>query len=346
MHDEDDAPQPLGTRHRQTMIRGLAAQGANVETFQRVLEQRLADVPANSPESLLVWNSAYLDHLPPLSALFVGAATPFGQWEIIDFLAACYPTVGESMTHIGQHMRLVNPTVTFVVDQGTEASLPFVEFRHTHNHRNDYSDEYCIGIFLNHHRHQSNHPIALAAAHVVRARPLDPELRAKVRQFLGCEPTYGAPHARLVFTREAWNAPLLAANPRLQATLEAHANAMHREQVAAHGLEARVRGVVAQLLRAGEPRLDQVAKRLGMTARTLQRRLQAETSGFATLVDQARLDLAKRYLGDASLSVSEVSFALGYSEPSAFARAFKRLAGVTPVEFRDRLQAGSTLADQ
>jgi AraC-like DNA-binding protein len=78
---------------------------------------------------------------------------------------------------------------------------------------------------------------------------------------------------------------------------------------------------------------------LGMTARTLQRRLQDEALGFTALVDEVRLAMARRYLADPSLSIAEVSFALGYSEPSAFTRAFKRWSGRAPAEYRESARA-------
>ena len=70
--------------------------------------------------------------------------------------------------------------------------------------------------------------------------------------------------------------------------------------------------------------------------RTLQRRLKAEGHTFAALLDEVRETLAKRYLLEPSLATSEVAFLLGYSEPSAFHRAFKRWAGESPTEYRRR----------
>jgi AraC-like DNA-binding protein len=83
-----------------------------------------------------------------------------------------------------------------------------------------------------------------------------------------------------------------------------------------------------------------MAKRLGLTARSLQRRLQDEGTSFQALRDETRRSLADRYLGQ-GLSVAEISFLLGFSEPSAFFRAFKRWTGLTPVERRASLGSPS-----
>ena len=72
--------------------------------------------------------------------------------------------------------------------------------------------------------------------------------------------------------------------------------------------------------------------------RSLQRRLKDEGTAFQTVREDVRHELAQRYLDD-NLSISEISFLLGFSEPSAFFRAFKRWTGLTPVERRASLRA-------
>lgn len=324
----------ISHRNREAMLRGFA-RWVDPDELLRELARRIAALPADDPCLSSVWIDLYIEKLPPLSALLVGGATPFGQWEIIDFLAASYPTVGESFSRIGHHFGLINPNVEFVVDRGDRGSLPYLEFHHRQPGRDPFFDEYTTGVFLAHFRMLTRNELRLATAHVVRARPEDAAWRAEVEGYLGCVPVYDARHTRLTFSHADWARPLIGANPRLRATLEAHAQELQRETSQAQGFGARVRAVIAQSLREGEPRVGDVAQRLGMTARTLQRRLQDETLGFTALVDEARLHLARRYLADESLSISEVSFALGYSEPSAFTRAFKRWSGSAPAEYRE-----------
>lgn len=338
MADPGEAPETLSERNREAMIRGFARFGVDPDELLRELAARTSgEGPA---ETFLAWNAMYVERLPPMSALFVGADTPYGRWEVLDYLAACYPTVGASFRQIGRYFGLINPHFDFVAEEGGAGELPYVEFRHRLAPRDEFFDEYTTGIFLAHFRAISRTPLKLAALHSVRERPADPAWRATIAEYLGCTPTWGARHGRMVFTREAWATPLLGDNSRLRATLEAHATELYRESLAAQGFGARVRAAIARDLRDGEPRIGEVARHLGMTARTLQRRLQDEGLGFAALVDEARLRLARRYLADASLSISEVSFALGYSEPSAFTRAFKRWAGCAPAEFREVARAG------
>lgn len=95
-----------------------------------------------------------------------------------------------------------------------------------------------------------------------------------------------------------------------------------------------VRRAVVAALGSGDPAIDQVATRLGKSSRTLQRELQAEGRSFKEVVDATRLDLARRYLADPALTLTETAFLLGYSELSAFSRAFRRWTGETALAFR------------
>jgi AraC-like DNA-binding protein len=96
----------------------------------------------------------------------------------------------------------------------------------------------------------------------------------------------------------------------------------------------RVRGILTLLLRDGEPSASITASRMKMSARTLNRALAAEGTSYRAILDQLRHELACRYLADSRLSIGEIGFLLGFSEISAFYRAFKRWTGQTPAVFR------------
>ena len=100
------------------------------------------------------------------------------------------------------------------------------------------------------------------------------------------------------------------------------------------GLDQRVRIEVAQSLSEGVPNVSHIASRLGMSARTLQRRLSDKGHSFQSLVDLARQELAERLLKETQYSLAEVAFLTGFSEQSGFTRAFKRWAGQTPRSYR------------
>ena len=96
------------------------------------------------------------------------------------------------------------------------------------------------------------------------------------------------------------------------------------------------RGQVRQLLLAGEPPLETVAEQLGLAPWSLQRRLRDEGLSFSQLVDGVRRELATHYLGQPQLPISQLAPLLGYSEASAFSRAFRRWFGVGPRQWRQQ----------
>jgi AraC-like DNA-binding protein len=100
------------------------------------------------------------------------------------------------------------------------------------------------------------------------------------------------------------------------------------------GLPERVRAAIAADLPGREPSLKAVAGRLGQSRRSLQRRLEASGTGFAKLVAEVRRERAEAFLAAGNVSVAEVSWLVGFSEQSAFTRAFRRWTGRPPTRFR------------
>jgi AraC-like DNA-binding protein len=99
-------------------------------------------------------------------------------------------------------------------------------------------------------------------------------------------------------------------------------------------LRHRVERIIAKLLCGGKAETEPVAHELGMSVRTLARRLGELGVTFAQILDELRQDLALRYLRDPNLSLSQIAFLLGYSELSAFSHAFRRWTRTTPGEWR------------
>jgi AraC-like DNA-binding protein len=99
-----------------------------------------------------------------------------------------------------------------------------------------------------------------------------------------------------------------------------------------------VRNAIRENLAAGGLTIDRCAQQLGLSRRTLQRLLYEAGLTFTCLVDQVRLEVATKLLTDDKQKVADIAGRLGYATPANFARAFQRLAGVTPTEFRRRIR--------
>jgi AraC-like DNA-binding protein len=99
-------------------------------------------------------------------------------------------------------------------------------------------------------------------------------------------------------------------------------------------LISRSTALVLRELTSGPPTAAWVATELALSQRSFQRRLSELGLTYQELLDQTRHDLARRYLDDPSKSVTEITFLLGFSEQSAFTRAFKRWSGIAPTAYR------------
>jgi AraC-like DNA-binding protein len=96
---------------------------------------------------------------------------------------------------------------------------------------------------------------------------------------------------------------------------------------------------IVEELPSGRATEEQVAEALSMSRRTLHRRLREHGTTFRGILAQTRQELARRYIGDARYSVTEVAFTLGYADTSAFSRAFRGWFGISPTEARQRSRA-------
>jgi AraC-like DNA-binding protein len=129
--------------------------------------------------------------------------------------------------------------------------------------------------------------------------------------------------------------PVKGGDPALYAFLEEHAEQALASRPNTNDLVERLRAQIREALKQGEPNIERLATRMSVSGRTLQRRLSDLGTSFQAVLDDVRFDLARAYLREARLDITQVAYLLGYSELRAFDRAFKRWANVTPREWRD-----------
>ncbi len=146
---------------------------------------------------------------------------------------------------------------------------------------------------------------------------------------------FNAEHYGLFFERGDIEAPLPSANEAL-AQLHDRFAGDYLARFCGSRVTHQARQVLCRLLPQGEPRREAVAQALHLSQRTLQRRLQEEGVSYQQLLDDTRRELAEQYLGQVNLTLLEVSYLLGFADPSNFFRAFRRWFGETPGEYRAR----------
>ncbi|MBA5604060.1 AraC family transcriptional regulator [Duganella sp. FT3S] len=149
-----------------------------------------------------------------------------------------------------------------------------------------------------------------------------------------CPVLFGQEATRVCFPRQLLDLPLRRADPALVAMLERQVQASLEALPGPDHMLQAVRRCISSHLLDGEAMLDQVAQELHVSGRTLRRWLQARGWSFRNLLEDTRRRLAEHYLRDTPLSLPEVALLLGYSEQSAFNRAFMNWCGMTPRRWR------------
>ena len=156
----------------------------------------------------------------------------------------------------------------------------------------------------------------------------------EMEEFMGCEVRFGAVSDKIAFARKTTLAPVMCADPYLNSLLIKYCEEARLHRAARSTLRLDVENLIAPLLPHGQVSMREIALRLGLSPRTLMRRLAEEKLTFSSVLESLRKDLADRYLQDKALSISKVAWLLGYQEQSAFNHAFKRWTGRTPREAR------------
>lgn len=145
---------------------------------------------------------------------------------------------------------------------------------------------------------------------------------------------FNAADNRLCFDKASLEASLPSANPEL-ARINDQAVIDYLARFDRGNVSLQVRTRIIEQLPAGTPRQTSIAKELNLSLRSMQRKLKDEGTSFNSLIDNTRRELAMHYIRETHRPLGEVSYLLGFSEPSNFTRAFRRWAGTTPQEFRN-----------
>lgn len=280
-------------------------------------------------EFISIWRMATKQFGRGTFGLFVGAAIPTGT--LLDYLASSSPNLRAGLGQIARYIGLESRNVTWELGPREADGLTMFVERPT----------YAPGLVP---LQLPELGMAMAITRVVEwfdrppreawfsHAPLGP--LADYQKVLGCLVRFEQDRTGLRFDDEDLEAPARRHDPQLFRLLESHAARVLAETPATASFRERVRNAVVERLRDGEPGIAAIAEALATSERSLQRRLQTEGVSFRDVVDEARHKLATQYLGDETLSMTDVACLLGYSEAAAFTRAFKRWTGLAPSQAR------------
>lgn len=164
-----------------------------------------------------------------------------------------------------------------------------------------------------------------------------PESLAPFKQYLGCDVEFSCKNTDIAFPVSMLTLKVEKADPVLRALLDQQADTLLDVLPSGDQFEQQFYKFLLVAMQDGQPTIEAVARAMNMSARTLHRRLVDRSLVFKTLLQKTRYQLANQYLKESRLTLSEITLLLGYSEQSAFSRAFKQWTGETPLRYQKRL---------
>lgn len=278
-------------------------------------------------EFFRLWEALCEEADDPDLGLWLGRSLSIEVFEPALFAALCSPNLSIAMERMSRYKRLMGP---FLLDLKRSRHRTKITFR-------------CRGW--------PELPFQLGVSELVlsvrlarsstrsHVRPVEvtmPRLPRRItpyREFFGVRPRVGR-HFGLSFAELDAKRPFLTSNDRMWDAFEPALNRELADVDAETTTRERVEAALLELLPSGRSQMGDAAAALGLSTRTLQRRLHGESTSFQDVLNGTRERLARHYLTSTELSGGEIAFLLGFEDPNSLFRAFHRWTGTTPQAVR------------
>lgn len=283
-------------------------------------------VPFDAVRAL--WREALLASGDEAFGLTAATVATEDLFDVILFLARASPTMGQAFERVARYARIASEPTRFRLTTDDEGALTI-----EHHLEGVIGDapaaaaDAMLGLIVTCVRRfvgADLNPLSVTLKHPA---PRAPE---KWRAFFRAPVHFGAEHNAVQFAAELAARRIRTADPALAAVLERHAESLLAAMPTDTAFLTRARRSICEALAAQSATLHDVAGRLQLSSRTLQRRLQDEGTSFDAQLDDIRRQLALQHLAERNTSQGELAFLLGFSDVSAFHRAFRRWTGLAP----------------
>lgn len=255
------------------------------------------------------------------------------DFDIVGYAMLSSPNLRSGLENLARYLALISDAATFeVLPDGGNCWLVLGHVGNTRRVPRQ-RQEYGLLTLLILCRWLTRRPVRALRAEFIFPDPPDVQ---PYRAAFGCPLCFDRPATRMLLTASDLEAPLPSRNASMfvlhERVIDERLSSLGHARVS-----YRVSREIIRRLPGGEPRREDIAGGLALTDRTLQRRLQAENTSFQQLLDEARRELARKYLAEDRYSLGEVADLLGFVDQSNFFRACKRWFGVPPGQYRRRL---------
>jgi AraC-like DNA-binding protein len=314
----------------QAMLAGFEVLGLDERALRadaqvpELLRDRRAVLPGALRQRL--WDSAYRAAQRDELAIQTGLALPYGALGPMDYLANSADTVGASCEALSRHFSSVSSERSLEIEQRPgDYRVKLVVSDMSDTTQDSLSaDELALSATVGRFRARVD-GFTLAAVQLRRAAPRDPE---RFAELFGAPVFFGHAVAALCLPGRMRDLPMSSRDPWLRQVLLPLFPAA--ELGGAEWFERSMRSCLRELLPQGRLIVARVARSLGMSERSLHRRLRGLGQSYQVTVDVFRREEAERLLLEGRVDMGEISHRLGFADQSAFSRAFKRWTGLAP----------------
>lgn len=260
----------------------------------------------------------------------VGVAVPFGAFGALDYLVGSAPTVGAAFQALAAHFRYVSMGVQIEIDEGPGGGeVRLVDLPAQPD--SVLVDEFTVAACVGRSQPGSSHRLfRVEEIRLTRPAPAGPTRHAAL---LGAPVVFGCAATAIRLAAPVWAARLPSANEGLQATLRQLAEHAGLGRAEEEDVILQVRSRLRLLLPEGHGDAPRIAEALGLSERTLNRRLQAAGTSFRRVLEAFREAETERLMALGRVPLAEVALRVGFSDQTAWNRAFRRWKGMSPREW-------------
>lgn len=308
----------------------------------------LTDPDVRVPEtaSREAWRLAMSTTGDEAIGLHVAQWLPRGSLDLVEYAFRTSATLGDGLDRLARYGRLINDRLSGqVLRTGPGRGVRFVMGDADAKPLHPQRAEFAIALALRLAREATSLDLVPLEVTFAHAAPAD---LTEHRGFFRSPIHFSSGLNGMVFSDADGARVLRAADPALAAVIQRRLDkalaTLDRHEgpataTASLSLAARVRALLLDRMGHDQESITSIGHEIGMSARTLSRRLAAEGTSFREIQDEVRHHMALALLGDPNVSIAEVAFFLGYAEPAPFHRSFKRWTGKTPQAHRRALHA-------
>jgi len=305
--------------------RSLAALGLSADL--------LADPAARVPHDLVMraWRELPERVARPNFGLHASRLATASSFDVLDHALASCATMRDALEVLLRYQRLLHDAIDLRLEPAAPGEYRLaIGFRAQGPVAAAFVD-YVTAQWIHRGNRLAGEPPR--AVRLALARPQPDDVADHLGTF-GCPIAFGAERSALWFDAAYLGRPVLAPDRSLAPVLLRHASDLLAALPASDSMVTAVRRHLTATLDLGPPSVAATAKALGLSVRSLQRHLAQEQTSFLAVLDEVRRSLAEGYLQNRAHTVSDVAFLVGFSELSAFSRAFRRWTGTTAASYR------------